>query len=50
MHIAGNFQGWDPSTTLMTEVSADIWEYSLTVGSGDILEYKYINGNDWPDG
>ena len=50
MHIAGNFQGWDPSTTLMTEVSTDIWEYSLTVGSGDIIEYKYINGNDWPDG
>jgi len=47
MHVAGNFQGWSPATTLMTEVSTDIWEYSTTVGSGDNLEYKYVNGNDW---
>ncbi len=49
MHIAGSFQGWSPGTTLMIEVSPDIWEHTITVGSGENLEYKYVNGNGWPD-
>ena len=48
VHLAGDFQGWDPSSTEMLDEDGDnIYEVILTgVESGD-YEYKFINGNDW---
>ncbi|MBN3036201.1 MAG: hypothetical protein JW861_11490 [Bacteroidales bacterium] len=48
VHLAGSFQGWDPSATPMTDIGSDIYEVTLTLGANDYHEYKFINGNDWP--
>ncbi|WP_306640099.1 alpha-amylase family glycosyl hydrolase [Sanyastnella coralliicola] len=47
VHVAGNFQGWDPSASLMTDNGDGTWELTIEIGAGQTLEYKYINGNAW---
>jgi hypothetical protein len=47
VHIAGNFQGWDPGATELTDTGNSIFAITLTFNEGDYLEYKFINGNDW---
>ncbi len=48
VHIAGNFNGWDPSATLMSNGGSGSL-YSVTLSLNSTLEYqfKYINGNAW---
>jgi hypothetical protein len=48
VHIAGNFQGWSPSTTALTDVGNGIYEYTTEVAANSELLFKFINGNDWP--
>lgn len=48
VHIAGNFQNWSPSTTAMTLLSGTVYSYTTTVAAGTQVQYKFINGNDWP--
>ena len=49
VHIAGSFQGWDPSSTSLSQVgTSSIYETTLAVSQGK-LEYKFINGNVWGD-
>ena len=48
VHVAGSFQGWSPSTTAMTDIGNGVYEYQLVATDGEQLQYKYINGNDWP--
>ncbi|MDB2404218.1 T9SS type A sorting domain-containing protein [Schleiferiaceae bacterium] len=52
VHLAGNFQGWDPDSTQMYDADGDgIYEVTLGLVSGDAgIEFKYINGNSWSDG
>ena len=52
VHVAGNFQGWNPATTEMFDADGDgIYEVTLGLVSGDTqIEYKYINGDSWSDG
>ena len=45
IHVAGTFQGWDPTTTELTLVADDIWEYTQVFVAGSYIEYKFINGN-----
>ncbi|MFN4298659.1 MAG: hypothetical protein ACK4EX_02900 [Thermaurantimonas sp.] len=48
VHIAGNFQGWNPAATPMTFDSAGgFWKYTATLNEGDTIQYKFINGNAW---
>lgn len=48
VHIAGNFQGWNPSSTAMTDANGDgIYEYTINTFVGEKIEYKFINGNAW---
>ena len=47
VHLAGTVQGWDPSTTLMTDLGNGIWEHMITLQSGSYHEYKFVNGNAW---
>lgn len=47
VHIAGSFQGWDPTATLMTNTFADIWEYTTQLDAGTTILYKFVNGNAW---
>ncbi len=54
VHVAGNFQGWDPSTTMLSDEDGDLvytlaYSYDpamLADDNGDLI-YKYINGDDW---
>ncbi|MFT4682579.1 MAG: hypothetical protein ACJAU0_001261 [Flavobacteriales bacterium] len=54
VHVGGNFQGWDPSTTVLSDADGDLiytlaYSYDPTMleaDGGDLL-YKFINGNDW---
>lgn len=57
VYIAGDFQGsngasgnWKPNETRMANLypTTKIYEYIAYVGSTDGVEYKYLNGNDWP--
>lgn len=49
VHVAGNFQSWSPSTTAMTKVgSTNIYSVIADVTASSIVEFKFINGNDWP--
>jgi hypothetical protein len=48
VHIAGGFQGWNPGGTPMTDMGNGIWQYATILQSGTYYEYKFVNGNDWP--
>ncbi len=48
VHVAGSFQGWDPATTEMVPIGDDVYAVTATVTEGETIEFKYINGNDWP--
>ncbi|SVE11804.1 uncharacterized protein METZ01_LOCUS464658, partial [marine metagenome] len=50
VHIAGTFQGWDASTTEMTDPDNDgIYSYTHSFTTGERIEYKFINGDSWAD-
>lgn len=46
VHVAGAFQGWNPSGTPMTDIGNGIWEATVEVDAGS-YEYKFVNGNAW---
>ena len=48
VHVAGNFQGWNPATSAMTDANGDgIYEATISVTNNQTLVYKFINGNSW---
>lgn len=48
VHLAGNFQAWNPGATAMNDVGNNIYEVTVPVlTSIRVLQYKFINGNDW---
>jgi 1,4-alpha-glucan branching enzyme len=49
VHLAGSIQGWDPTTTEMTDEDGDgIYEVTLQAQVNSLVQFKFINGNDWP--
>ncbi len=49
VHVAGNFQSWKPANTAMTKVgSSNIYTVIDNVPENSVVEFKFINGNDWP--
>jgi len=47
VHIAGSFQGWNPSGTVLTDPDLDdIYTVTLELEAGT-YQFKYVNGNDW---
>ena len=51
VHVAGDFQGWDPGATELTDPDGDmVYEHVYVADAGltDII-YKFINGNVWTD-
>ncbi len=46
VHVAGSFQGWDPSATVLTDEGNGIWSVTLNVNPG-YYEYKFVNGAQW---
>ena len=51
VHVAGNFQGWDPSSSMMSleTDSGSIYHFQASGEPGATLEYKFINGLTWDD-
>jgi hypothetical protein len=49
IHIAGNFQGWNPNGTVLNEVGGGIWELTYQVEANTDIEFKFINGSNWTD-
>ena len=49
VHVAGNFQGWNPSTTTLTDDDEDgVYEVTAAVPSDlGTVQYKFLNGNAW---
>ena len=49
VHLAGDFQGWDPAATPMEiyVLGENIYTVDVTLYEGMMYEYKFINGNDW---
>lgn len=52
VHVAGDFQGWNPSGTPMSDADGDgIWEvfasFDASTFENDFLTFKFINGNAW---
>jgi hypothetical protein len=51
-HVAGSMQGWDPTSSPMTETApgSSVWELEFTGLTPDTrYEYKITNGLDWAD-
>jgi hypothetical protein len=45
VHVAGNFQGWDPAATPMSDIDGDgVYAVTITVDENSNLLYKFING------
>ncbi|NQX91258.1 MAG: hypothetical protein HRT74_03840, partial [Flavobacteriales bacterium] len=47
VHIAGDFQGWDPAGTPMVDQGNGIWTYTAMIEPNTAPQYKFINGNVW---
>lgn len=55
VHVAGSWQeeagfggDWNPGVSTMTDANADgIYELNVNIPAGQ-YEFKYLNGNDWP--
>ncbi len=47
VHLAGSFQGWDPSTDEMLLTNNGIYSVTVPAPVNTILEYRFINGNTW---
>lgn len=45
VHIAGNFQGWQPGINPMINTGDNIFEYEIELLEGSNIEYKFVNGN-----
>jgi hypothetical protein len=46
VHLAGSFQGWDPSAIIVPLVGYGVHEVVLQLQLGS-YEYKFINGDAW---
>ena len=47
VHVAGDFTGWSPGSTMMSSPGLGLYTYTLQLANGS-YQYLYINGNDWP--
>ncbi len=48
VHVAGSFQGWDPTVTELLDPDQDgVYSVDIEANYGDTIEFKYLNGNAW---
>jgi hypothetical protein len=51
VHVAGSFQGWNPSATTLTNGgSGNIYSAIVDIPAGTYYEFKFINDNNWGAG
>jgi hypothetical protein len=46
VHIAGDFQSWNPATTQLIGDAQGIYSYTTDLATG-VYSYKFLNGNAW---
>ena len=49
VHIAGNFNGWDPSDKSLANAGNGLYMTTIPLVKGDTISYKFINGDSWSD-
>jgi len=49
VHIVGEFQGWDPAASEMTDMGDGLYQSTFTLNEGAHHQYKFINGNTWDE-
>jgi len=49
VHIAGNFNGWDPSAISLANAGNGMYLATIPLVKGDTISYKFINGDSWSD-
>ncbi|MES2389690.1 MAG: FG-GAP-like repeat-containing protein [Bacteroidota bacterium] len=47
VHIAGDFQLWNPATTALTNAGGSVYTFSKYFSKGEYIQYKFLNGNAW---
>jgi hypothetical protein len=48
VHIAGDFQDWNPGSTALTDANTDeIYEVTVAIEENTNIAYKFVNGNVW---
>jgi hypothetical protein len=47
VHLAGSFQGWDPSSTPMEYEGGSLYSKSILLNANEYIEYKFLNGATW---
>ncbi len=48
VHVAGNFNGWNPSFTPLTKYNGTVYKADAVVLSSILrLQFKYLNGDSW---
>lgn len=47
VNITGDFQGWNPATTALTNTGGGIYSVTLSMPAGTAIQYKFLNGNAW---
>ena len=47
VHVAGSFQGWNPSATEMATTGDGVYTHTVTAEVGETILYKFINGAAW---
>ncbi len=49
VHVAGNFQSWDPTTSMLYPVPSmpNFYGMIFDINAGQVIEFKVINGNAW---
>jgi 1,4-alpha-glucan branching enzyme len=45
VHVSGSFNNWNPSGTPMTLTTNGVYEATVSITAGTIVQYKFINGN-----
>lgn len=48
VHIAGSFQNWNPGSSALNDAGNGIWQGTFSIPANTTLQFKFINGNDWP--
>lgn len=47
VHVAGNFQGWNPGSTPLALESGNIYSTFIDAPANQVMQFKFINGNAW---
>jgi hypothetical protein len=46
IHIAGNFNNWDPSQTVLTNTGNNVYSATVSIPEGTEVTYRFVNGNN----